>query len=297
MKFNLALGNHPPLAMNTPRDHTLVIKAGIEEAGHFAHLSMHDVFSDAVNVFYDFITPENISYFRDLCERSVRFGLITTEILEDGTLNHRTDAEALARIQATTEIARHAEFLWVMHEPSVDGYKQLCGHSRCHFLPLGYSAQVREIRRFPYDLRDIDFLLFGYLTPYRRKILSALKKRGFAVAHLYDAPGFVRNSMVERTKINLALRQNETWQHPSVGRISYLVTNRCAVIAERTPYGLPYENYTIRAEPDELVEVCADTISNGTYWTLADQYADAFERDFPMGKLMAALIGKTFASP
>jgi hypothetical protein len=294
MKFNIVLGNHPPHAINTTRDHTLIIKGGLEEAGHFAHLSVNDAFTDAVNIIYDFITPDNLDYFRSLQKDGLSFGLITTEILHARKLNYRNDETARARIEATQKVASRARFLWVMHEPSLSSYKELCGHDRCYALPLGYSKLAKEIRRFPYEARDIDFLFFGYLTPYRHAILNALAQRGFVTKHVYDAPGFIRNSMIERTKINLALRQNAIWDQPSAGRISYLVANRCAVIAERTANGRPYENYTITVEPDSFIDACIDTISNRSYCALADQLADAFERDFPMKEIMSKLIQQTF---
>lgn len=294
MKFNIALGNHAGHGINTTRDHTLLIKGGLEEAGHFAHLSVDDMFRDEMNIFYDFINPENIAYFRNVKRASHRYGLITTEILAGGLFNNADNEVTRARIAATQEVASQAEFLWVMHEPSLPSYRALCGHDRCYYLPLGYAEGAREIRRLPYEARDIDFLFFGYLTPYRKALLDKLGGRGLVARHVYDVPGFIRNSLIERSKINLALRQNETWDQPSVGRISYLVTNRCAVIAERTANGPPYENYVMTAEPSRFIESCVETISNSTYWATADQYAAAFKKDLSMKEIMTRLIDQTF---
>jgi hypothetical protein len=296
MKFNIVLGNHPPLAINTTRDHTLIIRGGLEEAGHFAQLSMSDVFHDEINVFYDFFNADSCDYFRFLRFAGYEYGLITTEILKDGFLNYRDDNANRLRIEALKEIAPHARFVWVMHEPSLESYRTLSGHDRCYVLPLGYSRSVQELRRLPYDDRDIDFLFFGLPTPYRQSLLGELADRGFVSRHIYDVPGFIRNSVIERTKINLSLRQNENWDQPSVGRISYLVSNRCALIIEQTANGRPYEDYAVTAAPDAFVESCVETISNNSFQELAEQYAEAFKNDFPMNEIMTRLLQKTFGT-
>src|SRR5580704_100640 len=111
MKFNIALGNHPSHAINTTRDHTLIIKGGLEEAGHFAQLSWKSVFHDEVNIFYDFINPTNIDYFRSVREAGYRYGLIMTEILDGVRINDRVNRDVRKRIAATREVAAHAQFL------------------------------------------------------------------------------------------------------------------------------------------------------------------------------------------
>jgi hypothetical protein len=294
-RFNIVLGNHPPHAILTTRDHTLIIKGGLEEIGHFAQLSFEDVFRDAINVFYDYLTGESPAYFQSLREKGYKYGLITTEILGEQSINYRSDDTAQERIEATKEIAKYAEFLWVMHKPSLENFKILSGNERCYYLPLGYTGAVNELRYLPHHNRDIDFLFFGYLTPYRKKIMDEIRSRGFVLSHIYNVPAFIRNSMIERSKINLVLRQNETWDQPSVGRISYLVTNRCAAIAEQTANGAPYEDYVIAVPPEDFVETCVRTISDDSYWVLADTHHERFKKNHPVKSIMKNLVEKTFS--
>jgi len=294
MKFNIVLGNHPPHAINTTRDHTLIIRGGLEEAGHSAQLSMNDVFHDEMNVFYDFFNADAPEYFRFLRNAGYEYGIITTEILKDGVLNYQADPTSAARIKAINDISRHARFVWVMHEPSLDSYRDLSGHDRCHGLSLGHTEKVHEIACRPYEERDIDFLFFGLPTPHRLALLEKLGSYGYVTRNIYDLPGFIRNSTIERSKINLSLRQNAIWDQPSVGRISYLVSNRCALIVEKTANGRPYEDYAIAVSPDELVEACIDMLISGKYGEFAEYHANAFQRDFPMKRMMAELVQKTF---
>lgn len=291
MKFNIVLGNHPPHGINTTRDHTLIIRGGIEEAGHAARLSLDEVTRHEVNVFYDYFKADNVPYFRSLREAGIKYGLITTEILQDGKINF---GAAHVRIQATAEIGHHAEFIWVMHEPSLENFRNLCRTEKCHYLPLGYSRAAQELRLPPPEQRHIDFLFFGLLTPYRKKILAALEGSGFTVLHTYNTPGFIRNSIIENSKINLVLRQNKKWEQPSVGRIIYLVTNGCAAIGEKTSAGAPYENYLKVVEPADFIEACKHMLRNEPYWDQARQYQEAFGRDFPMKGIMERLIEQTF---
>jgi hypothetical protein len=296
MKFNIVLGNHPPQAINTTRDHTLIIRGGLEEAGHLATLSMTEVFHDSINVFYDYFTEEfSPRYFESLWETGYQYGLITTEMLaEDGHFNFVKNEHSQARIDAIRQVAVGAKFVWAMHEPSLKSFRALTGDVPCHPLPLGYCSLVKETKCLPIKDRNIDFLFFGIPTPYRHAILEKLASYGYVVRHIYDVPGFIRNSVIERSKINLSLRQHDKWDQPSMGRISYLVSNRCAVAVERTVNGKPYEAYAISAPPESFIETCMTAISDAGTFDRAEQYASNFERDLPMKKIMSELLEKTF---
>lgn len=296
MKFNIVLGNHPPHAINTTRDHTLIIKSGLEEAGHIAQLSMNDVFHNEMNVFYDFFESQSPQYFRFLRNAGYDYGLITTEILKDGRMNYRDSEVSSARIHAVQKIARHARFVWVMHEPSLESYRQLSGHNRCWVLPLGYAQGAQELRLLPYSDRDIDFLFFGLLTPHRQSLLKKLASYGFVLRHVYNVPGFIRNSYIERAKINLSLRQDDAWDQPSVGRITYLVSNGCLVIAEQTANGRPYEDYTLATPPEEFIDTCVANLLDPLFPAAAEERSRAFRRDFPMAQMMRRLIHQTLGT-
>jgi hypothetical protein len=295
MKFNILLGNHPAQAINTTRDHTLIIRGGLEEAGHFAQLSFDQFFPGEVNLFYDFISSENLPMFRALKQGGHAYGLITTEILKDGKMNHNETDWFRDRIAATREVAQNAQFVWVMHEPSMASYRELCGHERCYYLPLGYSKPAHELRHVPYADRDIDFMFFGMPTAHRKAVLEKFRGTAFNVQLVYNLPGFIRNSLVERTKINISLRQTPTWDQPSAGRISYLVSNHCAVVVEQTANGRPYEDYVVAVSTEQFAQTCMEMISNNSYQAAAEQRAEDFRRDFPMKLLMERLLEQTFA--
>ncbi len=292
MKFNIVLGNHPAHGINTTRDHTLIIRGGLEEAGHNARLSFDQVTNDEINIFYDYFDAQSSAYFHTLRDSGIQYGLICTEILENMRINARA---AGARIAALREIGQNAEFVWVMHEPSLANYRELIGHEKCLYLPLGYSEAIRELRMRPWRERHIDFVFFGLLTPHRIRILTTLKQRGHTVVHTYNTPGFIRNSIVENSRINLVLKQHDKWPQPSVGRICYLVSNCAVAMAERTSLGDPYENYLHTADSSNYVQSCENLIGMDDAPMRAEEFRSNFRNERPMREIMSGLIDNTFS--
>lgn len=294
MHFNIVLGAHPVDVINTARDHTLLIKAGIEEAGHTCSLSMTETFRSCVNIFYDYFTDEFSSrYFEQLSKNGVRYGLICTEPL-DAAGNYYGVKSALGdhRMAETRKIAAAAEFLWVMPESSVPHYRRHVGHPGASYLALGYCEGAREIRHVPYEKRLIDFLFFGGPTPHRVEMLRKLSERGHVVKHIYNVPGFVRNSLVEQTKVNLSIKQDIRWPQPAVGRICYLVSNHCVLVSERTANGKSYEDYTFPADTENFIELCELVLRDEHAQHLANLNSLKMSTDLSMSGIMQRLIGK-----
>jgi len=293
-RFNVVLGNHPPYAITTTRDHTLMIVGGLREAGFDTVMNYDEALPNRINLYYDYLHNQaEVEHFRSLRARGVKYALITTEIMTADTINGVGDETARKRIEMTRAVAESAEFLWVMHEPSIPQYATLAASKKCHHLPLGYSKCIEEIKYYAYNERDFDFLFFGLLTDYRRERLAALRQRGHKVAHVYNIPAFIRNSMIERTRINLILRQTRDWTQPAVGRLVYLVSNGCAVIAEKTLNGAPYEPYAIAVDPDKFVDECERVLLSEPFWDTAAKNQSLLKKRLPMAEIMSLLVERT----
>lgn len=293
MRFNIVLGNHPREVLNTTRDHTLIIAGGLRDAGHEAAIGLGTAHRDQINLFYDCLDERTAGTYRQLKAGGYRFGIVCTEIMPgDGTVNGRTDDGARSWLAGLAEVGRLADFVWVMHGPSLESIRALTGNPRCFYLPLGFTPAAREIRHVE---PDIDFLFFGKLTRYRAGFLQELANRGHRVEHVYNVPGFIRNALIGRARINLALRQDENWDQPSAGRLSYLVTNRCAVVCDQTANGLPYESYTVRAPAANFVAACEEALRGRAWLSQAEEFAEAFAREQALGPVYAELVQRTFA--
>lgn len=139
---------------------------------------------------------------------------------------------------------------------------------KARFVPLGY---VSEMTRIQPTEQDIDVLFYGSMNPRREKIIRELATLGYAVKAVFGLYGAERDALIARSKIVLNMHFYESHVFEIV-RVSYLLSNRKAVVAECDPdtaiedalrdcvAGVPYEGLTLAcvkllADPDLRLEL------------------------------------------
>ncbi|MDQ2102128.1 hypothetical protein [Azospirillum isscasi] len=103
---------------------------------------------------------------------------------------------------------------------------------RARHVPIGHVDEMTRIPNSPSP--GIDVLFYGAVNPRRRAILDALGERGLTVVSLQHYYGDLRDRFVADAKLVLNLHYYEAGIFEIV-RVSHLLSNRKAVLAERHP--------------------------------------------------------------
>jgi hypothetical protein len=114
-----------------------------------------------------------------------------------------------------------------------------------HHLPIGTVPELTRIA--PNPVQDIDVLFYGVLTDRRQAALAAMRQRGLNVHAVFGVYGAARDALIARSRIVLNMHKHDARVFETV-RVSYLLANRKAVVAEVTP--------TTEIDPDLSDAVC-----------------------------------------
>jgi SAM-dependent methyltransferase len=136
-----------------------------------------------------------------------------------------------------------------------EGFKGTLNHA-----PVGFVDELFRIQKSPEQ--DIDVLFYGSVNERRLRILEALKAQGLKVEAVFGVYGAERDALIARAKVVLNVHYYDSSIFEIV-RVSYLLANRKAVVAECHP-GTEIEpelREAVRAVPYEgLVEACLDLV-------------------------------------
>lgn len=135
-------------------------------------------------------------------------------------------------------------------------------NARLHHLPIGTCPEMTRIP--PAPQQDIDVLFYGSVNDRRRELLRAVAASGLNLKAVFGVYGAQRDALIARAKVVLNLHQHAAHVFEVV-RVSYLLSNRKAVVTEISPEteiepelrdavaGAPYE---------ELVDRCRELTAN-----------------------------------
>lgn len=152
--------------------------------------------------------------------------------------------------------------VWEYSKENIEYLKTLKPLFEPAHVPLGFTEQMGRIEKA--DNQDIDVLFYGSINYRRKVILENLKKSGLNVIHLFGVYGAERDSYISRSKIILNVHAHKTNIFEIV-RISYLLSNRKAVVSELSPgskVDSDVKGGLIFAEYDGLVEACRSLVSD-----------------------------------
>lgn len=133
---------------------------------------------------------------------------------------------------------------------------------RLHYLPIGTMPELTRIT--PAQDQDIDVLFYGVVSERRRVILKAIQDGGVKVAAVFGCYGAARDALIARAKLVLTLHKHEA-QVFEVVRVSYLLANRKAVVAEindATAIDPDLAQAVAGGPPDSLPALCRRLVND-----------------------------------
>lgn len=151
--------------------------------------------------------------------------------------------------------------VWDYSQANVDVLRA-AGHQRVSHVPLGYVPELARVRAVP--KQDIDVLFYGSRNERRNHVLAQLQARGLKVQALFGVYGEQRDQYIGRAKVVLNTHFYESGTFETA-RVSYLLTNRKAVVCEHSMMnpddealrdGMAYVPY------DGLVQACEDLVKD-----------------------------------
>jgi hypothetical protein len=130
------------------------------------------------------------------------------------------------------------------------------------YVPVGYMPQLTRIPTAA--IEDIDVLFYGSVNDRRAAVIQELRDMGLNAQAIFGAYGAARDSYIARAKVVLNLHYYETSIFELV-RVSYLLANRKAVVAERhagTEVDADVASAVKLAPYQELAAACAEVVAD-----------------------------------
>jgi hypothetical protein len=122
--------------------------------------------------------------------------------------------------------------VWDYSARNVGTYAQLGRRVDAALLPVGYVPELTRI--LPAEHQDIDVLFYGSINERRHRLIDEVRGAGLDVHVAFGVYGPARDALIARAKLVLNLHFYET-QIFEIVRVSYLLANRKAVVAESAP--------------------------------------------------------------
>jgi hypothetical protein len=200
----------------------------IESLGYDCTLERNRCVPKAVNILIGAHLLTSRSETEALLAPSRDYVVLQTEHLGGERLNDRDVGSRLTEV--TFPLLRGARAVWdclnlnlpVLAKHGISG----------EVFRFGYHPKMVEV---VHKLnKDIDFLFYGSVSPWRRTVLQRLEALGYRVRVEFDAASVFRNDVIARSEIVLTLRHGhgDGMAHLPHARIVYAVNNRCLVVGE-----------------------------------------------------------------
>ena len=293
MSINILYGNLKPHLWETVTDGIHFVRHALEAAGVPVRVGTNQLDTKAINLFFDRFY-EDPALPRQLKAGGVRYGLVCTELVGlDGSWNYGLAAESEPGTYAAFELAaRTADFVWCFHEFSVAACRTM--NPRTAYLPLGHLGAMATLADLPWPERDIDALLCGMPSSRRDALAADLGKQGVRMCYpSLPVPLAVRDSLMERSRLNLSVQKTDRHDVVSVTRICHSVVNRVPVLLETTDLENPYTKYCLVAPPGEVSAAVQHHLAHTDLEAWARARYDALRAELPMKAIMERVLTET----
>ena len=157
--------------------------------------------------------------------------------------------------------ANHFE-VWDYSKDNLPAWHAL-GRDPAKLVPVGYAPILSRIPKAP--LQDIDVLIYGTTGQRRLELFHALSHRGVTTLFVSGLYGAARDDLISRSKTILNVNLYDASKIFEIVRVSYLLANRKAVIAEidsSTSIEPDMMSAVRLTSSDDTLDVCQRLIEN-----------------------------------
>jgi hypothetical protein len=194
---------------------------GLEQLGHRVTRAVNSFQKDATNIVFAAqllpvaaqkeLPADTIVYnFDPLRNLSLRYHAIKPEVLHY-VANFR---------------------IWEYSQGNLESWMGLSPKHQVRYVPVGFAPLLCRIAK-P-SVQDIEVLLYGTTGQERLQVLHELSHRGFTAVYAAGLFGTARDELIGRAKIVLNVNYNNFAKIFEVVRVSYLLANRKAVVADES---------------------------------------------------------------
>ncbi|MES2585377.1 MAG: hypothetical protein V4536_00500 [Pseudomonadota bacterium] len=242
-------------------DLILSLASSLHDLGHECGVSVNEMAPGAINIFIGSIIFDDVLTSVPIDYPYIVYQL---EILDNNKGHLKNFPNYLAFL-------KRAQAVWD-YSPKNVSYLESNGFTNVLHVPPGYHLACERIPR--QDFYEYDFMFVGSLSPRRRVFLERLLQQGHRVGAITEINctfGDRRDQLIGRSKFIVNVHCFDDLNHLETVRLSYLLTNRIAVISEVSDHD-PYEGAIGYAPYSELAAFCASMLKDGDKF---QNYADA----------------------
>jgi len=293
MYVNIMLSNLKPHLWEMVSDSVRFISTALETCGVAVKIGTSQLDPKALNLFFDrfYIEP---NFPAQMKSAGVKYGLVCSEVVSpDGTWNYGAEGGDPATYAAFELAAKNAEFVWCMLEESVEACTAI--NPNTAYLPFGYLEKMATLKPLPEAERDIDFLMCGFPSDRRQKLIGEISEEGHEVYYpAMPVPSYVRDSLMERSRVNLSIQKTTSHSIISVTRICHSVINHIPVLLEHNGVSNQYTELCLTMGSDEIVRRASECMADTDLVTFAEQSYQKLKSILPMDKTMAKILETTW---
>jgi len=256
----------------------------IEANGHECCMVKNKYYFDRINIIlgaHNLKDPDNLKQIK----RAGKFVILQSEVLREGGIAGWPDQPTFHTIYVP--LMQQACAVWHGLESNEEHFQKL-GIQAERLPRFGYLPELEEIVHK--GKKDIDFLYYGSMTPYRAKLINELKIRGGNVVTIFDEAALFRNDYIARTHVHLAPNQGPGINHITAKTL-YLLNNRSVVVVERCHKQEWIEHCFPSADAGEWADLCMETLRRPDLDQLAEEYFNHYKK-LNMANLFMPLLDK-----
>ena len=292
MNVNIMLSNLKPHLWEMMTDTVGFVTGALEECGVSLRVGTSQLDSDALNLFFDrfYIEP---TFPNQMKIGNVKYGMVCTEVISpEGIWNYGAERDVPGTFSAFELAVKNAEFVWCLLEESLEVCRAI--NPNTVVIPFGYLKKMESLRTVPDKEKDIDFLMCGLPSDRRKKLTEEISASGHEVYYPeMPVPAYLRDALMERSKINLSLQKTRSHNTISVTRICHSIINKVPVLLEYSGPSNAYSDLCITAEVGGVIEKAHECITQTDLVKIADENYQILKSELPMNEMMAEVLYAT----
>jgi predicted nucleotidyltransferase len=222
MNFNLAHIVPPDKrahGLNGYKEVIDTVQWGLQQLGHKADYGLNTLSPTAINIVFG---------LQMLPMESIHKLPPDTIVYNFEQMKNVNAEDIVPQIHAAAQRFR----IWEYSEGNVKGWESL-GAKNVVVAPVGYAPILRRIAKQP--TQDIDVLIYGLPGKDRLDAFHHLCHSGLTTVFVSGLYGTARDELIGRSKIIVNVNLYEQCKIFEIVRVSYLLANRKAVVADIAP--------------------------------------------------------------